>query len=170
MCTNQIQLIHGEGDAIMEDGVLSQILALKEMKIDELLAKYSQVFDGEKPTAANAEYLRKKIAYKLQEAVYGGLSDEANTRLEQLITVYDPINNRVLRKIKNPNGSTAPANRDRRLPIPGSIITKIYKGTVLKIKVLEKGFEYEGKYFRSLSRIASAITGNHWNGYLFFNL
>ncbi len=154
----------------MEDNVLGQILALKEMKIDELLIKYGKVFEGEKPGVNNAEYLRKKIAYKLQELAYGGLSNEARTRLEQLITVYDPINNRLLRKVKNPNGSEAEASRDRRLPIPGSIITKIYKGNAIKVKVLEKGFEYEGKCYRTLSRIASIITGDHWNGYLFFNL
>jgi len=154
----------------MQNGILSQILTLKEMKMDELLVKYAQVFDDEKPVGGNAEYLRKKIAYKLQEKAHGGLSEAARTRLEQLINVYDPINNRLLRKVENPNRSKAPANRDRRLPIPGSIITKIYKGNSIKVKVLEKGFEYEGKYYRSLSKVASTITGNHWNGYLFFNL
>ncbi len=149
---------------------LSQILALREMKIDELLVKYNQIFDGEKPSSNNAEYLRKKIAYRIQGKAHGGLSETAKTRLDQLITVYDPINNKLLRKVKNPNGSKAPANRDRRLPIPGSIINKIYKGTAIKVKVLEKGFEYEDKYYRTLSRVANAVTGDHWNGYLFFGL
>ena len=154
----------------MEDGVLSQILMLKEMKSDKLLAKYGQVFDGEKPGVSNAEYLRKKIAYRLQEIAHGELSDAAKTRLEQLITVYDPINNRLLRKVKNPNGSKAETSRDRRLPIPGSMITKIYKGNAIKVKVLEKGFEYDGKHYRTLSQVANVVTGDHWNGYLFFNL
>jgi len=154
----------------MENDVLSRILALKEMRIEGLLAKYKEIFKDQKPGAVNAEYLRKQIAYRLQELAYGGLSNQAKTRLEQLITVYDPINNRLLRKVKNPNGSKAPANRDRRLPIPGSIITKIYKGNTIKVKVLEKGFECEGKYYRSLSKVASTVTGDHWNGYLFFNL
>lgn len=154
----------------MEDSVLGQILALKEMKIDELLVKYGGVFEGEKPGVNNAEYLRKRIAYKLQELAHGGLPDTAKTRLEQLINIYDPINNRLLRKVRNPNGSKIQANRDRRLPIPGSIITKIYKGRAIKVKVLEKGFEYEGKHHRTLSQVANAVTGDHWNGYLFFNL
>ena len=150
--------------------VLSQLLALKEMKIEELLAKYKEIFKDRKPGAINAEYLRKQIAYRLQELAYGGLSNEAGTRLEQLITVYDPINNRLLRKVKNPNGSKAETSRDRRLPIPGSMITKVYKGNTIKVKVLEKGFEYERKHYRSLSKIASTIANNHWNGFLFFSL
>jgi len=152
------------------EAILGQILALKEMKMDELLVKYGQVFDGEKSGVNNTEYLRKKIAYRLQELAHGGLSEAARTRLEQLINVYDPINNRLLRKVKNPNGSKVQVNRDGRLPIPGSIINKIYKGNTVRVKVLEKGFEYEDKYYRTLSRIASTITGDHWNGYLFFNL
>lgn len=115
----------------MEDSVLSQILALKDMKMDELLVKYEQIFDGEKSGVNNTEYLRKKIAYRLQELAHGGLSEPAKTRLEQLINVYDPINNRLLRKVKNPNGSKVQVNRDRRLPIPGSIINKIYKGNIV---------------------------------------
>jgi len=153
-----------------KETVLNQILALKEMRGEELLAKYKELFKGQKPGAINTEYLRKQIAYRLQELAYGGLSNEAKTRLEQLITVYDPINNRLLRKVKNPNGSKAETNRDRRLPIPGSMITKIYKGNALKVKVLEKGFEYEGKHYRTLSQVANVVTGDHWNGYLFFNL
>jgi len=154
----------------MQDDVLSQILALKEIKIDELLVKYSQVFDGEKPGVNNAEYLRKKIAYRIQELAHGRLSNASKTRLEQLITVYDPINNRLLRKVKNSNDSNIKTNRDRRLPIPGTIITKIYKGNPIKVKILEKGFEYEDKYYKSLSHVANVITGDHWNGYLFFGL
>ena len=155
----------------MENGkTLSQLLALKEMKIEELLAKYKEIFKDQKPSAINVEYLRKQIAYRLQELAYGGLSNEARTRLEQLINVYDPINNRLLRKVKNPNGSKTETNRDRRLPIPGSMITKVYKGNAIKVKVLEKGFEYENKHYRSLSQIANIITNNHWNGFLFFSL
>ena len=61
-------------------------------------------------------------------------------------------------------------SRDRRLPIPGTIITKEYKGKVLEVKILEAGFEYCGKIYKTLTAIAKDVTGAHWNGYLFFNL
>lgn len=38
------------------------------------------------------------------------------------------------------------------------------------VVVLEDGFEYDGKHWKSLSAIAKAITGNQWNGPLFFGL
>jgi hypothetical protein len=153
----------------MRDDILNQILALKEMRSEELLTKYLEVFGSQRPKINNAEYLRKKISYRIQEIAYGWLSENAKTRLEQLITVYDPINNRLLRKTTGKE-SGVKIKRDRRLPIPGSIITKIYKGVEIKIKVHEKGFEYECKTYRTLSQVANVLTGNHWNGYLFFNL
>ena len=106
----------------------------------------------------------------MQEIEYGGLSSEAKAKLETLIEKYDPVNNKSLRpKATNPEpGRRKHPSRDRRLPIPGAMIKKEYKGRPLEIKVLEKGFEYEGKIYRSLSAIAKAITGIHWNGYLFF--
>ena len=38
------------------------------------------------------------------------------------------------------------------------------------MKVLDEGFEFEGRRYRSLSAIAGEITGTKWNGYLFFGL
>lgn len=38
------------------------------------------------------------------------------------------------------------------------------------VTVLQDGFEYDGKRWKSLTEIAKAITGNHWNGPLFFGL
>lgn len=60
--------------------------------------------------------------------------------------------------------------RDVRLPLPGSVLEKDYKGKRLAVKVLEVGFEYESKYYKTLSGVAVAITGQHISGYYFFGL
>ena len=44
---------------------------------------------------------------------------------------------------------------DRRLPIPGGVIVRDYKGRRLQVKVLEQGMEFEGQVFKSLSAVAS---------------
>jgi hypothetical protein len=38
------------------------------------------------------------------------------------------------------------------------------------VKVLDAGFEYEGRSFDSLSAVAREITGTRWNGFVFFGL
>ena len=54
--------------------------------------------------------------------------------------------------------------------IPGTVLTRTYRGTHVAVTVLADGFEYAGQTYRSLSAIAKAVTGSHWNGYLFFGL
>jgi hypothetical protein len=85
--------------------------------------------------------------------------------VDALISKHDPVNNKSGRNAKS---MSSKSTRDSRLPIPGTMITKMYKGKKLEVKVLEKGFEYKGTVYRSLSAIAKDITGNIWNGFLFF--
>ena len=42
--------------------------------------------------------------------------------------------------------------------------------TDLSVKVLEDGFECDGRHFKSLSAVAREIAGTRWNGYTFFAL
>ena len=66
-----------------------------------------------------------------------------------------------------------PRSKDRPTfdkALPGTVITRRYKGQLVQVKVLPKGFEFEGELYKSLSAVAKQITGSHWNGYRFFNL
>ena len=64
----------------------------------------------------------------------------------------------------------APAGRDPRLPPSGTVLKKTHKGTEYEIKVLESTFEYAGKTYTSLSKIANEITGTSWNGFAWLGL
>lgn len=147
---------------------MSEIMVLKNAPAEELLRRYKELY-GEASTGTHRLYLWRKIAYKLQEREHGSLSAKAKGRLKMLIEEYDPINNKALRPDK-PTSCLPVASKDKRLPIPGTVITKEYKNAKYQVKVLEKGFEYNGKIHKTLSAIAKEITGAHWNGYLFFNL
>ncbi len=57
---------------------------------------------------------------------------------------------------------------DSRLPSPGTVLTRKYKGALLQVRVLPNGFEYNGLAYKSLSAVAHAITGAHCNGFLLF--
>lgn len=85
-------------------------------------------------------------------------------RIQELIRTYDPINKIA---VKTNAGKTA-VGRDVRLPMPGSFIIKTYKGNRIEVKVLESGFEYQGAMYKNLSAVAKAVTGDHWNGFMFF--
>ena len=147
---------------------MSEIMALKNAPVEELLRRYKELY-GEDAAGTHRLYLWRKVAYRLQERERGSLSVKAQGRLKALIEEYDPINNKALRPDK-PISCQPVTAKDKRLPIPGTVITKEYKNAKYQVKVLEKGFEYNGKIYKTLSAIAKNITGAHWNGYLFFTL
>ena len=155
----------------MGENTVTKIMDLKSMSLEELQKKYEEVFEGAKAPSNNKVYLWRKIAYRIQERERGELAGQTKGKIEEFIQKYDPINNKALRPDNNetPESSKKPT-RDKRLPIPGTIITKNYKGSKLEVKILESGFEYSNKTYKSLSAIAKDVTGAHWNGYLFFGL
>jgi len=147
----------------------AQLAALEGMDVPALRAKYEEVF-GEPTRAGNRDYLRKRIAWRIQELAEGGLSERAKARIQELIADA-PIRWRRPRGAQEGGGNgTAASARDPRLPAPGSVLTRIYEGVEHRVTVLEDGFEYGGERFKSLSKVAKAITGQHWNGYLYFGL
>ena len=149
---------------------LSEIMELKENSLKQLRAKFKELF-GQEPSSNNKVFLWRKIAYRIQERAFGGLSDETQGKIQELIQKYDPVNNTSVRPNNgdNPTPRKRPT-RDRPHPIPGTVITKEYKGKTLEVKIVESGFEYNNKVYKSLSAIAAEVTGAHWNGYLFFSL
>lgn len=155
------------------DSDISAILKdLKDAPIQELKQKYRELFGAQEEPSTNNVWLYKKIAYKLQELEYGGLSGKAKLRLRELIEKYDPINNKTVRPDPQTTKKTCPPRsyRDKRLPIPGSSIVRTYQGKKLEVKILENGFEYDGKIFKSLTGVTKAITGSNWNAFNFFKL
>lgn len=150
-----------------QEELLKEVSTLNDKPLKDLKDKYQKLYGPKKTVPVNRTFLVKRIVYKLQEQKHGGLSQAAKDKADALIKKHDPVNNK---SVKSRNGDAKKANRDPRLPIPGTIIAKVYKGKKLEVKALEKGFEYKGKVYRSLSAIAKDITGNIWNGFLFFGL
>ncbi len=152
-----------------------EIAALRRMTPKQLRQKYSEVF-GEPTRSGNREAMVKRIAWKIQANAEGGLSERARRRAEQLardadIRLTPPKETASLNGTGRTRTAPLPAiNGDDRLPPPGTLITRRYKGRTLEVTVLENGFEHEGEVYRSLSAAAKAITGSHCNGYLWFRL
>ncbi|MBU1702657.1 MAG: DUF2924 domain-containing protein [Candidatus Eisenbacteria bacterium] len=150
----------------MKPNIAREIERLSNMTVAELREKYAEVF-GEETRSRHKDFLRKRIAWRLQANEEGGLSERALRRARELANEAD------LRLIA-PRGRTEihrfRPSHDRRLPMPGTVITREYKGRTISVMVLDEGFEFEGEVYRSLSAVARKITGTQWNGYLFFDL
>ena len=106
-----------------------------------------------------AEFLKRAIAFRLQEEVLGGLSRQARLRLKAMDR-------------RSPAEASARNTLSALASVKaGTRFLREWQGETHEVQALkEDQFVYRGKVFRSLSRIASAITGTHQSGPKFFGL
>lgn len=127
---------------------------LEELAPEMLKNEWARRHDAPAPNIS-PDLLRLGLGYRLQEERLGGLSRETRSLLRQVARKAD---------VGEPNMPPP-----RKLT-PGTRLVRDWHGVGHTVTVLEKGFEYDGKTWRSLTAIARSITGTHWNGPRFFGL
>lgn len=158
----------------MKLNVGKEVARLQKMSCGELRQEFARV-SGEATRSKNRTWLIRRIIWRMQANVERGLSEEAINRLRELaegadlrVTAPSPrkLSDDAARRTKNV-GAGAPSGFER---LPGTLLTRVYKGRELRVLVTTKGFEFEGELFGSLSAVAKHITGSHWSGTKFFKL
>lgn len=156
-----------------------RVSELRRMTVGELRREYAEVF-GEQTRSFHKEFLIRRIAWRVQANAEGGLPERARRRALEIADDAD-LRTRAPGRAVAPIGAIRPETvktvakvldvpADTRLPMPGALLTREYRGRTVRVRVLPKGFDYEGTVYRSLSSVAQAVTGAHWNGYLFFGI
>lgn len=148
---------------------------LKQLHTDSSRAlhlRYQDLF-REAPRSRNRVFLIRRIAWRLQANAYGDLSERARRRALEIANDADlrllpPRNSKPQQNGRKQLG--ADSRWDQRIPLPGTVLTRHFHGRAIEVKVLQHGFEYDHRWFRSLSGIAEQITGTRWNGFAFFRL
>ncbi|MEN6358242.1 MAG: DUF2924 domain-containing protein [Armatimonadota bacterium] len=143
--------------------VLKQIADLQNLTHEELVSLWRTLF-GNKPPASNRRFVIKRLAHRIQEITYGGLSEEAHAKMDAALKRhgYDEFG--------MPKVTSGRAQGKKDMPVIGSKLVREWNGRRYEVTTLRDGFEYEGRKYRSLSAIAKVITGTHWNGRAFFGL
>ena len=153
-----------------------EIAAMRRKTVAELREQFEEVF-GEACRSNHKQWLVRRIAWRIQANAEGDLSERARKRAAELANDAD-LRMKAPPK-KKVNQSQSPTRRvtgkiatshDPRIPMPGTILARAYKGRELQVVVLPDGFEFDGELFKSLSAVAKAITGSHTSGFLFFGL
>lgn len=140
----------------MQKTVLKQIDELNRMSMAQLRKRWADLM-GTDPGRLGRHYLMRRLAYRIQELAYGGLSKQASRQLE---TVAD--------------GKPAKAVKRRRfgrtILSTGTRLLREWHGDRYEVIVEAEGFRYNGKLYRSLTAAAHAITGSHISGNHFFGI
>lgn len=166
-----------------------EVAAMQRLTVTQLRKRYEEVV-GEACRSNHKQWLVKRIAWRMQANEEGDLSERARQRALEIANDADlrlkappekklstqlpapaPVGRTVHGTIAGSHSSPSlTSSHDVRLPMPGTVLTRVYKGETLQVTVLPHGFEYAGEVYASLSAVAKAITGSHTSGFLFFRL
>jgi DUF2924 family protein len=129
------------------------IAAIETMPLADLQVAWHRHYGAAAPSLS-PELLRRGLAYRLQEKKLGRL----DRRTAACLARYNSENMPVAPMLVGPKLST------------GTKLIRDWHGAGHSVNVLEDGFEYEGKRWKSLTAIARHITGTKWSGPRFFGL
>jgi len=136
-------------------GIAESLARLNDLALDELRAEWRRLYRS-MPPRLSQDLMRRAIAYRIQEKALGGLSAASKRKLKDHATQIE-ITGRV-------RPDSRPVVRS------GARLVREWNGRTYTVAVTEDGFEYGGKAYRSLTRVARVITGAHWSGPRFFGL
>jgi hypothetical protein len=156
----------------MNTDLSRQIHELRQLTTAQLQRKYCELF-GQQSHSNHKNYLFRRVAWRVQALVEGGLSERARQYAGEIVSDADLRLCAPQTLLGNsPTARVAPASRppDPRMPAAGTQLIKEYKDQTLTVTVLEDGYQFEERLYKSLSAIARQVTGTQWNGYLFFGL
>ena len=129
------------------------------------------------PMRLSKDMLVRGMAWKLQEAAFGGIG---KADLRKLAALAKAAESRRAVEDSGEAGAVGLAGFAKPVSSSSAVSTVIlregnrlvreWNGTTHTVLVLASGFEWQGRQYRSLSQIAEAITGAHWSGPRFFGL
>jgi Protein of unknown function (DUF2924) len=134
------------------DRLLTQLPAMDR---EELLKLWHDLFDRIPSPALHRGTLIPILAYRIQEKAFGGLKESTLKRLHELA--------------KDHANDKKSAVQAMIRPKIGTRYVREYRDKLHEVTVLETGYEYQGRVYRSLTEIAKAITGTKWSGPVFFD-
>ncbi|MFP3032898.1 MAG: DUF2924 domain-containing protein [Wolbachia sp.] len=137
----------------MEKEIEKKVMNLERKPLDELRKMWKKVF-GEEAPRYSKKYLIPRLAYRMQEKVYGEMSRKGSKRLEYLADRLE-------------KGKRISSDR---LPVAGTELILERGEETHAVMVTDKGLIYREEFYTSLSAVAGKIMGMSYNGPLLFRM
>lgn len=153
------------------DEVEREVVALEQLDLPALRVKWRQLYRTEPPLKVRSGFLRRAVAYRIQELAFGGLKPTTRRRLKQIAQQVREQRAKDNHPIKYAAASTViDIGHPRRVLSMGSQLMREWNGVTMVVDVVAGGFGWRGKTYKTLSAVALAITGTKWSGPRFFGL
>ena len=143
--------------ATSENSVSDTLTLLEGAQASKLQSQWRELFSRNAPARFGPEFMKRAIAYRVQEMAYGGLNRQIQLRLKAAMKY-----------------AGAPGSKDmspRPVIKSGTRFVREWNGETHEVIASEHGgFTYQRTTYRSLSVIARKITGAHQSGPRFFGI
>ncbi len=137
----------------MEKKVEKEVKCLEKKALEELRKIWKRVF-GEEAPRHSKKYLIPRLAYRIQEKMYGEISRKGAKRLEYLADRLE-------------KGKRISSDK---LPVEGTELILERGEEVHVVMVTNTGLIYREEFYTSLSAVAGKIMGMSYNGPLLFGM
>jgi len=134
-----------------------RLAEIPQLDLEALRDTWADIYGRPPPKFMSRRLLELAAAYDAQAKVYGGLKPAVRRKLLQAAA-------------RPASPTEVPRRKPRNALTPGSRLVREWHGRSHTVEVMERGFLYAGRRYRSLSEIARAITGARWSGPRFFGL
>lgn len=131
---------------------------IKGLSKEQLRQKWIKFFKSPPPEHLKKSYIVKQLIWCLE---YSSISKDAQKTIDSLVTQY----------AKNRSIRVSELKRERKIDIkPGTKFIREYKSIKYEVTVVDNGYSYNDKVYKSITAVAKAITGTGWNGKRFFGV
>ncbi len=162
-----VEVPQPSSDEMLRRRVAAEVEALGSFDIHELRRRWRKLFRAPPLPHLPKWLLYRVIAYRVQANAFGDL-DKETARF--LASVAKERKRRIDAGEPKPAVPHVPPVPQDRSVKHGTILAREHDGVLHRVVVMQDGFAWEGKTYRSLSEVARAITGTNWNGPRFFGL
>ena len=139
-----------------ENSLSSELAAIVTMTYAELHLAWRRHYRAIPPKKMSRDILELGIAWKIQENKLGGLGAAVKRQIAELARTM---------------AAKSDLAKPRTVSLkPGSRLLRAWEGVTHEVLVVEDGFLWAGRTWRSLSAIAREITGTRWSGPRFFGI
>ena len=141
------------------EAVEAEITALDSLDVHQLRDMWRHLYRTEPPPKIKSGLLRLAVAYRIQEKAFGGLKPASKRQLQARVAGFGGA---------GVNGAGRQPGVSRLAP--GTQLIREWNGSTVVVEVVDGGFRWKERTFKTLSAVAGAITGTKWSGPRFFGL
>lgn len=131
------------------DSYSTDIEDIFKLDREALVGRWREVCGSEPPVNISRPLLLRALAYRIQEKTHGGLKSATRKFLEKAAA-----DSAAGKKIAAPRSTKS-----------GTRLLREWHGVTHEVVMTDRGAEYRGKEYRSLSEVARVITGTRWSAH-----